>query len=98
MKLFVCLLAFCTHVNSILGKLLFKRIFSPRWAEIIFEYSSLYSDGMDVILFDSKEIQTDTESTVMTKMTACNVLLTNYQLRFCEEQSHFPAFLSIFSK
>lgn len=88
MKLFVCLLAFCTHVNSILGNSYL----------IIFEYSSLYSDGMDVILFDSKEIQTDTESTVMTKMTACNVLLTNYQLRFCEEQSHFPAFLSIFSK
>lgn len=88
MKLFVCLLAFCTHVNSILGNSYL----------IIFEYSSLYSDGMDVILFDSKEIQTDSESTVMTKMTACNVLLTNYQLRFCEEQSHFPAFLSIFSK
>lgn len=88
MKLFVCLLAFCTHVNSILGNSYL----------IIFEYSSLYSDGMDVILFDSKEIQTDTESTVMTKMTACNVLLKNYQLRFCEEQSHFPAFLSIFSK
>lgn len=88
MKLFVCLLAFCTHVNSILGNSYL----------IIFEYSSLYSDGMDVILFDSKEMQTDTESTVMTKMTACNVLLTNYQLRFCEEQSHFPAFLSIFSK
>lgn len=88
MKLFVCLLAFCTHVNSILGNSYL----------IIFEYSSLYSDGMDVILFDSKEMQTDTESTVMTKMTACNVLLKNYQLRFCEEQSHFPAFLSIFSK
>lgn len=88
MKLFVCLLAFCTHVNSILGNSYL----------IIFEYSSLYSDGMDVILFDSKEMQTDTESTVMTNMTACNVLLTNYQLRFCEEQSHFPAFLSIFSK
>lgn len=88
MKLFVCLLAFCTHVNSILGNSYL----------IIFEYSSLYSDGMDVILFDSKEMQTDTESTVMMNMTACNVLLTNYQLRFCEEQSHFPAFLSIFSK
>lgn len=88
MKLFVCLLAFCTHVNSILGNSYL----------IIFEYSSLYSDGMDVILFDSKEIQTDTESTVMTKMTACNVLLTNYQLRFCEEQPHFPAFQSIFNK
>lgn len=88
MKLFVCLLAFCTHVNSILGNSYL----------IIFEYSSLYSDGMDVILFDSKEMQTDTESTVMTKMTACNVLLTNYQLRFCEEQPHFPAFQSIFNK